>query len=172
MIREFIDELSHIKAHVIYGLAIFIACLINIFFYYQVTFQDGIEIAGTFIQIALPCYVLVPILVKKDWEGMKKMLLFLAAVLIVTHALKWIVPIKRPYGGSGSFPSGHTAGAFLGCVFLSFRYGKIYFLATLPLAIFVAYSRVYTHNHWPTDVFAAIILCFTLGAILIPKWKE
>ena len=170
MIKNILNELSHFQANVIYCICIFVAFLINVFFYYQVSFLDFIEIMGTFIQIALPCYVLVPVIAKNDVKGAKQMISFLVVALIVTYILKFSIPIKRPYGGSMSFPSGHTVGAFSGAVFLSYRYGKRYFIFTMPLAIFVGFSRIYTQNHWPTDVFASIILCFILGRFMVDKY--
>lgn len=136
------------------------------------TSMQTMEMMGTFIQIALPCYALVPILSKKDAQGAKQMLSLLFAVLALTYLLKFTLPFKRPYGGSHSFPSGHTAGAFIGAVFLGFRYGRTYALVAFPLAAYVGVSRVLSRNHWPTDVAASIIICFGFGYFLIKKHES
>lgn len=172
MLKKTIHKINFFSANLIYFICILIAIIINIFFYYQTSFQNIIEILGTFIQIALPCYVIVPILAKRDMQGAKQMLVFLFFILAITYTLKFTYPSKRPYGGSMSFPSGHTAGAFCGAVFLSFRYGKKYLMYTMPLAFFVAFSRVYTRNHWLIDVFASIFICFFLGIFIVKKHKK
>ncbi|MES2615548.1 MAG: phosphatase PAP2 family protein [Bdellovibrionota bacterium] len=169
--KKYFNKLNFLNAHIIYFTCIFIALAITVFIFYNVNLLDGIEVLGTFIQIALPCYVLVPILVKKDLQGAKQMLLLLTLVLIVTYTLKIALPFKRPYGGSMSFPSGHTVGAFCGAVFLGFRYGKKYLFISMLFAIFVAFSRVYSQNHWPTDVYASILLCFLIGMFTVKKYS-
>jgi membrane-associated phospholipid phosphatase len=170
--KTYLDKLNlnSFHANAIYFIIIFITFTINMFLFYNS--HDAIEILGTFIQIALPCYALVPILVKKDLRGARQMLLLLTTVLVITYILKIALPFKRPYGGSMSFPSGHTAGAFCGAVFLSFRYGKKYLCVSMPLAIFVAFSRVYSRNHWPIDVYASIVLCFFSGFFIVKKYQK
>lgn len=170
--KKYLDKITLLNANIIYFLCILIALIINIIFYYPVHVEDIIEISGTFIQIALPCYTIVPVLAKQDKQGAKQMLLLLTIVIIVTYILKFTIPIKRPYGGSMSFPSGHTAGAFTGAVFLSYRYGKKYLAVSMPLAIFVAFSRVYSRNHWLSDVLASIVLCFIVGTFVVKKYKK
>lgn len=169
--RKYLSKINIKNANIIYFIGIFIAMIITIFTYFDANLENSIEILGTFIQIALPCYVLVPILAKKDLHGAKQMLVLLVLVLIITYILKFTVPSKRPYGGSMSFPSGHTAGAFIGAVFLSNRYGKKYMAIVMPLAIFVGFSRVYSRNHWPADVFASVVLCFLVGYFVVKKHK-
>lgn len=68
-----------------------------------------------------------------------------------------------------SFPSGHTAGAFIGVVFLWRRYGTSRGLIALPAGCFVGVSRIYSQNHWPSDVLAAIVITTVLGYLLVKK---
>jgi membrane-associated phospholipid phosphatase len=172
MIKKTFGRLNSTYANAIFFVCIFISLIITFSMQYPRNLEDLIEILGTFIQIALPCYVLVPILAKKDLQGAKQMLLLFGIVLVVTYSLKFSIPSKRPYGGSMSFPSGHTASAFSGAVFLSYRYGRKYLAFAMPLAIFVAFSRVYSRNHWLTDVFASIVLCFIVGIFIVKKYKR
>lgn len=63
--------------------------------------------------------------------------------------------IRRPT--SSSFPSGHSASAaaFAAAVAMEHRQAGA---AVIPLAATVAYSRVHTGVHWPTDVAAGAII--------------
>ena len=63
-----------------------------------------------------------------------------------------------------SFPSGHAANnmavATVLILFFGWR-GALY----LPLALLIAYSRVYTGSHWPLDVVGGMILGIAGGVI-------
>jgi len=64
--------------------------------------------------------------------------------------------VERPVSGR-SFPSGHAANnmAVATVLLLCFpRRGWIY----LPVALLIAYSRIYTGSHWPLDVVAGMLL--------------
>jgi undecaprenyl-diphosphatase len=75
--------------------------------------------------------------------------------------------------GSTSFPSGHSAAAF------AFTTGACQELPVLapvlvPLAGAVAYSRVHTGVHYPSDVAAgaAIGICSGILARRVPRWMR
>lgn len=76
---------------------------------------------------------------------------------VMTRGIKHFVNEKRPDGGPYSFPSGHTANAFLGA-HLAFKEMRDYnpFLAGSGylLATAVACSRLYNNRHWVADVVA------------------
>lgn len=65
-----------------------------------------------------------------------------------------------------SFPSGHTLVSFLGATILTGtdrRFGY----AAIPLAVAIAFSRLYLYVHFPSDVLAGAMLgvCFGLLAL-------
>ena len=64
------------------------------------------------------------------------------------------MPLASPQKASGrwSFPSGHTASAFIGAGFLQRRYGWKYGVPAYLAAGFVGASRVITKWHWIGDV--------------------
>lgn len=79
-------------------------------------------------------------------------------------------------GTSGhSFPSGHAANNMAVATVLIFfyrRWGCLY----LPIALAIAYARIYTGSHWPLDVGAGIILGILGGRlavwIIVALWRR
>jgi diacylglycerol kinase family enzyme len=74
---------------------------------------------------------------------------------------------KRPT--SSSFPSGHSASAaaFLTAVAMESPRTAV---ALAPLATAVAYSRVHTGTHWPSDVAAGTVLGIAVGLATRHWW--
>jgi membrane-associated phospholipid phosphatase len=87
-----------------------------------------------------------------------------------TYALKYSINRTRPFitypdivqksdGGSPSFPSGHTSGAFATATILSLEYPKWYVIVPSYLwASTVAYSRLDLGVHYPSDVLGAMVV--------------
>ena len=65
-----------------------------------------------------------------------------------------------------SFPSGHTLAAFECATVLMYR-DKRFGIPALILAFAIAFSRLYLYIHFPTDVFAGIILGTLFGFLAI-----
>ena len=73
------------------------------------------------------------------------------------HCLKHWVNEKRPDGAPYSFPSGHTANAFLGAhmAYKEFKDSSPWLAYSgYALAALVAGSRLYNNRHWVADVLA------------------
>ena len=88
--------------------------------------------------------------------------------------MKLLVPRRRPPSetlaalvrtpSSSSFPSGHSASAF---AFATAVGGELPVLAPVlvPLAAIVAYSRVHTGVHYPSDVAAGLVVGVACGTV-------
>jgi undecaprenyl-diphosphatase len=63
-----------------------------------------------------------------------------------------------------SFPSGHTAASFAVAFSLLFGKNKLCSLAFI-LSALIAFSRLYLYVHYPTDVFAGILIGCFIGLI-------
>lgn len=76
----------------------------------------------------------------------------------IVQGLKYGIGQERPYGGVfTSFPSGHTADAFMGAEILRREYGKKYpgiALAGYTAATVTGLMRIYNNRHWASDVLA------------------
>ncbi|MGB5371323.1 MAG: phosphatase PAP2 family protein, partial [Flavobacteriaceae bacterium] len=100
--------------------------------------------SGDILQFALPVSAGVISLIKKDYDGTKKLALSYGTTLAFTYTLKYTVHKQRPEGRYrfDSFPSGHTASAFSGASFIQRRYGWKYGWPAYFLACIVGVSRM------------------------------
>lgn len=77
---------------------------------------------------------------------------------ITVNTLKYVTKVERPDGSSrNSFPSGHTATAFMGAELLRREYSQVspwIGVAGYTVAAATGFLRLYNNRHWLTDVIA------------------
>lgn len=61
-----------------------------------------------------------------------------------------------------SFPSGHTLASAIAATMLTMTNRKFGFVA-IPLAVIIAFTRLYLYVHFPSDVFFAALLGIVIG---------
>lgn len=71
-----------------------------------------------------------------------------------TQGIKFAANTQRPNDSSRSFPSGHTATAFMGAELVRLEYGIWWGLAAYSVAGATAFLRVWNNWHWTSDVIA------------------
>jgi len=110
---------------------------------------------GDVMQVALPAAGLAGTFMADDPEGRYQWAKAVGGTLATVHVWKVAVDKTRPDAvGSGSFPSGHTAGAFSGAAFIDSRYGHWWGIPAYLCAIVTGYSRVNADAHFWNDVVA------------------
>lgn len=109
------------------------------------------------------------------WEqavtGATAYLLMLGTV----QGVKYLTANPRPNGSARSFPSGHTATAFLGAELIRLEYGPWWGLAAYSVAASVGFFRVWNNWHWTSDVVAGAgfgILCANAAYWLLPLERK
>lgn len=98
-----------------------------------------------------------------------------AALGVMVNVTKYVVSEKRPDSGAlNSFPSGHTATAFMGAELVREEYGVGYGIGAYSIAVGIAFLRLYNDRHWLNDIIAGAgigILSARIGYWLLP-WER
>ncbi len=71
--------------------------------------------------------------------------------------------VTRP--SSVSFPSGHTSSSFAAATAIVFSRKKRIWIPSLVLAFLIAFSRIYVHVHYCTDVLAGLLVGVLYGLL-------
>jgi len=126
--------------------------------------------AGIFWMI---CAAVLFIFPKTRKTGLGMAIAMMIGLLVCNVTLKPLVARIRPYDLQAelgvtirllceaqhdfSFPSGHTIASFEAAVVL-LKNSKKMGIPAMILAVLISFSRMYLYVHYPTDVFASIIL--------------
>ncbi len=98
-----------------------------------------------------------------------------ALTLGITEAGKRIVHRERPdHSDNRSFPSGHTARAFMGAEQVRINYGLWWGMGCYAMATTVGVLRVVHDRHYTTDVIAGAVIgvgSVQLARLLLP-WEK
>ena len=74
----------------------------------------------------------------------------------------------RPFGGSYSFPSGHTTQAFAVATVIAEHYDSPWVkVASYGLASAVGFARINNNSHWMSDVVAGAAIGFFVGETVV-----
>lgn len=105
-----------------------------------------------------------------------------AAMGIMVNGVKWMVNERRPDSSNlNSFPSGHTATAFMGAELIRVEYGNVFGTIAYVFSTCIGLLRIYNDRHWLNDVIAGAgfgILSARIGYWLLPferrlfGWKK
>ncbi|MHC4702008.1 MAG: phosphatase PAP2 family protein [Planctomycetota bacterium] len=114
--------------------------------------DEDLEDFGDVMQILLPAAGAGLAVWEDDKEGQKMWLKALLTQIGTVSVMKFTVDKTRPIGGKHSYPSGHTAAAFMGASFLQRRYGWWWGAPAYGLAGVVGYSRMHADKHDWYDV--------------------
>lgn len=101
------------------------------------------------------------------------------ALVGIVGGAKYLIDKERPDGSDfNSFPSGHSAKAFMGAELVRIEYGEDYpwlAIGAYTIATATGALRVYNNHHWLSDVVAGAgvgILSARIGYWLLPYTKR
>jgi len=117
-----------------------------------------IKNTGDVAEVVMPCVTTAVLLLKNDFFLLPHWFTAGATTALSVHVLKYTIPARRPNGGRHSFPSGHTATAFVSAGFLLRHYGLRWGIPVSLLAAFVGFSRIDSRSHYLRDVLAGALL--------------
>lgn len=99
-----------------------------------------------------------------------------ATLGVLTNIPKFCIHEERPeFVSHNSFPSGHTATAFMGAELVRIEYGGWYGVGAYTIAVGVGVMRMYNGRHWFHDVVAGAgvgILSARLGEWSCKFWQK
>lgn len=76
------------------------------------------------------------------------------------------VPLLIPTPQDYSFPSGHTMASAIGATILTCTDRRFGWIA-IPLAVLIAFSRLYLYVHFPSDVLGGAVIGVCIGAGMV-----
>lgn len=140
---------------------------------FATTFEHYLDKAGEIGQYVIPAAAAGYAIYNGDYAEAGLMCLMGMIQKAELVFLKTSFPTMRPNRTDrGSFPSGHTASAFLGVGLLSTKYGlSLPACASLVGATVIGFSRFYNNHRWPLNIFAGAYLGMMNGYMAGVKFK-
>lgn len=92
---------------------------------------------------------------KNRWQVLVTDAMAVAMMATVVNGMKYSIGRTRPNGAEGSFPSGHTATAFMGATLLTHEYGhkSVWIpIAGYSVATATGVMRILNNRHYASDV--------------------
>ena len=138
---------------ILHGLRVLTTCPLLDFWMPRITALGNSGIVWVVAAIVLLC-------TKKYRRYGVMLLVGLAAALLLG------VPVLIARPSDYSFPSGHTMAGAIGATILTAadrRFGW----AAIPLAVLIAFSRLYLYVHFPSDVLGGAVLGVGIGLLML-----
>lgn len=135
--------------------------------------NDFVKDIGNYMQVIVPAYAFGMTMNEQDWQGSRQFVYSFAATELSVLGLKSVIDETRPNGSNkNSFPSGHTAAAFNGAVFIHKRYGFNRAIIPYMMAGFTGYSRIASDMHYLHDVVAGAAIGGMFSWFLTSKYEN
>ncbi len=152
-----------------HGRGVLFSSILGIFLGFSSLRADNIEKSGDALLVLLPAFSYLYSYYQDDREGEIELSKSLLSTVVTTYALKFAAKEERPnHKDNRSFPSGHSAVTFAGASYLHKRYGLESAIIPYVGAIWTAYSRVESKNHYTKDVLAGA----TIGLVSSYLWTK
>ena len=131
-----------------------------------------IERIGDLLMVITPAYALGMTSRENNFDGTIQFIKSFAATQLVTEGIKAFELEERPNGSNRrSFPSGHTAAAFSGAMFIHKRYGWQPAVIPYIMAGATGWTRVHAKMHYWHDVFAGAAVAALCTWTLVDKYN-
>lgn len=123
--------------------------------------------AGDVLENALPAGVAAMELWRQDREGLWQFGQSFSATWLATQGLKQGLDVRRPDGGTESFPSAHAAKAFAAATYVHRRYGLDRAWPWYAAGAYVGWTRVNANRHRWIDVAGSLGLAALSSSWLV-----
>lgn len=136
--------------------------------------------------LAVILFIILTLIFTKNKRTVFSIFIIYFIQSIFVYGLKYLIQRERPlyllsslskiniHKGEildPSFPSAHATYAFMMATILSYRFPR-YRLLFFMIAGFIAWTRVYLHLHYPTDVIIGALFGYIITKILLKNYVK
>jgi membrane-associated phospholipid phosphatase len=127
---------------------------------------------GDLLMVIPPAYAWGMTVAEADWDGSIRLAKTMISTQLAVEGIKMLEIERRPDGGDWkSFPSGHSAGAFTGAMFVHKRYGWKPAIVPYIISGVVGWSRVKVKAHYWHDVLAGAAISALFVWVFADKYE-